>query len=453
MKNATDQLDFNFSRPIDIQRNINLEIINNCILNLNDKNRDNKVFTKHLRLLVIELYFCWIESNQQFLSVSMSKRGYNARSRYNPNNISSYLIKIINFLNQKNLIELHPGFFDARTKKSRLTRIRSSKLLINHFKRIEFLANENINHNKREFLLNYKKGNLFEYDDTYETQEKKIILRDYNKLILKTLFDIPSYEEGFLLRGDKRKIAISHLLSSTYSFNDNVINKGVFGGCWWNKIDLYLFFQIRNRLLINNQETSHFNLLDFFGDYLTIFSKTNIALQPKSFSSVLNYDQLCYLIIKSFRSKNNGTFMRSIFNEKKKISLDDYSNKEIRDAVINHIINNQRLSNFIFRGKDIEWTEFVSTIFYNLIGKLNGMNIPIFLVRDKVFFPTSKESIVLEKVEEILLNKLKIRSIKLNCKVSEPLELKKKGIFGRLVGPKTKFSKRYLENKKYFGII
>ena len=170
MKNIPDQLDFDFSRPIDIQRNINLDLINSCISNFFDKSHD-KIFLKHLRILILELYICWKESGNQFLSVSMSKRGYKSKSRYNPNGISSYLIKIINFLKVNNLIEFYPGFYDPKTKKSRLTRIRPSKLLGNYFKKIEIHGDENINHSKKEFLLIYKNGILYEYDDSYETQE------------------------------------------------------------------------------------------------------------------------------------------------------------------------------------------------------------------------------------------------------------------------------------------
>ena len=131
MKYSRDQLDFDFSRPLDIQRNIKLGVINNCVINFLRENH-NELFLKHLRLVVLELYFSWIESNSQFLTVPMSKRGYKLISRYNPNKISSYLIKIINYLNKKKLIEVFPGFFDSKTKKSRLTRIRPSHYLINH---------------------------------------------------------------------------------------------------------------------------------------------------------------------------------------------------------------------------------------------------------------------------------------------------------------------------------
>ena len=69
------------------------------------------------------IYYCWVESDQQMLSVSMSKRGYLSNSRYNPNKISSYTIKVINFLKKENYIHFYPGFFDSIRKKSRLSRI------------------------------------------------------------------------------------------------------------------------------------------------------------------------------------------------------------------------------------------------------------------------------------------------------------------------------------------
>ena len=92
MKYSRDQLDFDFSRPLDIQRNIKLGVIDNCVTNFSSDNH-NELFLKHLRLVILELYFSWIESNSQFLTVPMSKRGYKLISRYNPNKISSYLIK------------------------------------------------------------------------------------------------------------------------------------------------------------------------------------------------------------------------------------------------------------------------------------------------------------------------------------------------------------------------
>ena len=64
--------------------------------------------------------------------------------------------------------------------------------------------------------------------------------------------------------------------------------------------------------------------------------------------------------------------------------------------------------------------------FYNLIKKLSSVNIPIYLVRDKVYFPSSMKSIVLEKSEEILLKKLRLKSIRINSKDSLSFDFKKK---------------------------
>ena len=47
----------------------------------------------------------------------MSKRGYKAKSRYNPNSISSYLINVVKKLEKESLIEYFPGFYDAKKYK------------------------------------------------------------------------------------------------------------------------------------------------------------------------------------------------------------------------------------------------------------------------------------------------------------------------------------------------
>ena len=276
MKSKTDQLDFDFSRPIDFQRNISSEIIDDCVSELFKENK-NSLFKKHLKILILELYYCWIESDKQFLTVSMSKRGYNSKSRYNPNNISSYLIKVINLLVKNKLINFHAGFYDTRTKKSRLTRIKSSKILINQFEKIKLLSTQGVNHRKKEYLLIYNKGKLYEYKDSYDTQEIRVVLENYNKIISKTLFDIPSFEGKILVRGDNKKITISPFSSIFYKKEVEKLDEGLIGGCWWNMIDLHLFLNIKNKLTINNKKTSYLDLTNYFANYLSLVSNSNIS--------------------------------------------------------------------------------------------------------------------------------------------------------------------------------
>lgn len=451
MKSKTDQLDFDFSRPIDFQRNISSEIIDDCVSELLKDNK-NSLFKKHLKILILELFYCWIESDKQFLTVSMSKRGYNSKSRYNPNNISSYLIKVVNLLVKNNLINFHAGFYDTRTKKSRLTRIKSSKILISQFEKIKLLSAQGVNHRKKEYLLIYNKGKLYEYKDSYDTQEIRVVLENYNKIISKTLFDIPSFEEKILVRGDNKKITISPFSSIFYKKEVEKLDEGLIGGCWWNMIDLHLFLNIKNKLTINNKKTSYLDLTNYFANYLSLISNSNISIQQKSFSKVLGYDQLCYLIMKGFRSKTSTSFLNSVFREKKKFSLQNFTSNEIDEAIKNHIINNQKLEKFLYKGKDIGWDFLVSKIFFKLISEITGIKIPVFLVRDKIYFPTDKESLIFEKLEKILFNELHINNFKLHSEKASDFTFEKRNFFGRLVKSNVDFSKRYLDNKKLFGV-
>ena len=120
----------------------------------------------------------------------MSKRGYNSNSRYNPNKISSYCIKIINYLRKNELLEFFPGFLDLRKKKSRLSRIKAKDKLINEFKKVKLNKSYSIHHQKREFVYLYQNNVKREYNDNFKTHELREILKIYNKIIQKSLFDI-----------------------------------------------------------------------------------------------------------------------------------------------------------------------------------------------------------------------------------------------------------------------
>ena len=122
----------------------------------------------------------------------MSKRGYNSRSRYNPNKISSYTIKAINFLKDEKLIDFYPGFLTEKNI-SRLTRIRASKNLINQFSQSILLVDRKLNHPQREFLILKDKNNLpIEYSDNFLTHELRELLDCINNLLSRSLLDIPT---------------------------------------------------------------------------------------------------------------------------------------------------------------------------------------------------------------------------------------------------------------------
>ena len=327
----------------------------------------NDLFSKHLRLLVFELFLCWSESKSQFLCVSMSKRGYNSKSRYNPNSISSFLIKIIKFLEKKEIHRiLSSQLLIPEQIKVGYQELEQTQSLIYQFQaeKINSLEVQNFNHLKREFVLIYDKGKLCEYTDTYETNEIGQVLKYYNRLISKNLFDIPDQHEEFLTRTDKRKIVISNFSSCSYSYNANDQINIMIDGCWWNKLDFNLSAKIRDKLIINHQKTSHFSFYNFFGEYLTKISNTNVILKPKTFASILNFEQLCYLTLKYFRSSNKKSFVKSVLIEKKKLNLHKFSNDEIKNAVVNNITDNRAFEPFASRKVEVKWDEFLSKSFF-----------------------------------------------------------------------------------------
>ena len=115
-------------------------------------------------------------------------------------------------------------------------------------------------------------------------------------------------------------------------------------------------------------------------------------------------------------------------------------------------MNNQRLQRFLYKGKDIGWNFLVSKIFFRLVSEITGIKIPVFLVRDKIYFPTDKESLIFEKLEKILFSELHINNLKLHSDKASDFTFEKRNFFGRLVKSNVDFSQRYLDNKKLFGV-
>ena len=81
-------------------------------------------------------------------------------------------------------------------------------------------------------------------------------------------------KENILVRGDNKKITISRFSSIFYKKGLEKLDKGLIGGCWWNKIDLHLFLNIKKKLTINNQKTSYLDLTNYFANYLSLISNS-----------------------------------------------------------------------------------------------------------------------------------------------------------------------------------
>ena len=457
MNKVDVQLDYNFSRPIDVQKNMNCFKDDDDILN----SSTNILLDKHSRALITDLYSCWKESEDQFLTISMSKRGYKAKSRYNPNTISSYMINAIKLLKQKKLIDVYPGFYDAKRRISRLTRIKPSQLIINRFKQYDFSPHQLLNSTKRECLyLIDKNSKLIEYEDNFETHEIREVLRNYNLILAKTFFDIPCLSSHYVKRGDGMKIIISDFCKiDNRRFENNWKNGGNFFGSWWHKLDIKSVNELSNHMIINDSETSYIDFSNIFFEIL--FNKFEINMTgfdqrvlKKYFRFIKNDNQLNFIISKSINSKNFSGLFKSISNERKRLGiLEPVSKKEIQKLVDYICKNYNQIYGLFFSNKKFDWDSIISEIFYNLLKDFGNasINIPLIKVRDKFFFPTNIESNVLEYVKKSInktmsLNQINIRTIKC-CSYSKKSE---RSIFQSLNSNKLVYTKRFKDNKKVF---
>ena len=451
MKKTDDQIDFNFSRPIDVQINLEVEFINFVLKEINYEKEKNLIFDKHLKFLILELFYCWLESNNQMLSVSMSKRGYLSNSRYNPNKISSYTIRVINFLKKENYIQFYPGFFDSIRKKSRLSRIKATNKLVNLFKNIKLPTKIKINHPSREYVIKTDGRKKIEYSDDFETQEVKEIIFNYNELISKTIIDIPLLEEQFINRHDNKKIIISKTASNAnYMFQGTPFKKFKIEGCWWNRIDVEFLAIYAKFFIVNDSPTVFFDLSEKFN----IFLKKKIGIEnifKKKDLEIFGRSQICYLIVKAVNSKNFESFFRSVLTEKKKYFKNEgLPTKEIKKRLQVFIENNQFISNYFFRSYRLNWDEYLMEVFYNLLKKCVPANIPVFLIKDKIYSSKTFSEIVKSNLDQILKLTLSEKKNEIGFTDCASYNFKSKGFFSRMFKSNNSSSRRYIERVKTY---
>lgn len=453
-----NQLDYNLSRKLEFQRNLFL-FDNKNLLDL-ELESFSKNTQKHLKFLLIDLYASSKESKDQLLSVSMSKRGYKAKSRYNPNQISSVTINAVKILKDKKLIDFFPGFFDSKRRISRLSRIAPQKHLTNYFQNFKFSPKELNNIKSKEYIFLYNKDNcLEEYEDNFETHELREVVKNYNSLLSKTFFDIPCLEKGHIQRGDNSKVIISDYCKNSYVLFQNNINECTsFVGNWWSKLDLMSIQKYSNHMIINDSSTSFIDLSDLF----LIFLQKKFKLGPvefrleslkRKFEFLTDNSQIYMTIEKLINNKNFASFLKSFWNIRKKIGIDESVKERDLKRLISflyEIIPDSK--NLFFSRNFFSWGIETSKVFLKLLKNFSSMNIniPIIKINDRFYYPTSLESNVLEYFESIIERELK-KKIKIRTKKCYQYEASKsKSIFKKLVINNLKYSIRYKNNKKNF---
>ena len=128
----------------------------------------------------------------------------------------------------------------------------------------------------------------------------------------------------------------------------------------------------------------------------------------ESFSS----SQICNLIVKGINSKSFKSFFRiNITRKEKFFDTTNLSTQQIKKRMEIFIEDNQPLSNYFFKEYKLHWEEFLNEVFYKLLQKCVPSNIPVFMIKDKIYFSTDFSSLIKDNLEKILESVLGLKRL------------------------------------------
>ena len=125
--------DFSNSRPLDVHRWSDYPEVNRLVDQLMaDQFADftHKKTRNHVKVLLLDLFVCWLEDHEKLLGVGLSNRSYKARSRYNALHISNLMIDVVHRVVDAGLVAIWKGSEGA----GKTSRIWATDSLIAHFK-------------------------------------------------------------------------------------------------------------------------------------------------------------------------------------------------------------------------------------------------------------------------------------------------------------------------------
>ena len=256
--------DLNNSRPLDVHRWSDYPEVNSFVDVIHAEHFSDiphKKTKTHLKVILLDLYLCWLEDEEKSLGVGMSNSFYNARSRYNSLHLSNHTIHVVYRLEERGLI----GLWKGSEWSGKTTRIWASETLVKAF--LDAALNEFMIHtheNKETIILRDTNKEPVEYkdDELPAAQAAKVTsmrqqLKEYNEALFNTFIEIPTLEKGFIenLKSGRDEVrhSISHHHKHVYRvFNNSSFDQGGrFYGGWWQNIPK----RYRKDIFIEDQPT------------------------------------------------------------------------------------------------------------------------------------------------------------------------------------------------------
>ena len=255
--------DWNNSRPLDVHRWSDYMEVNRLVDQLMaDQFADftHKKTKNHVKVLLLDLYVCWLEDPDKSLGVGLSNRSYKARSRYNAIHISNLMIDVVHRFVDAGLAAIWKG----NERAGKTSRIWATDSLIAQFKQAALDSFMVSDHQDREtIILRDEDKKQVEYDEAsypIDTRSKIAKMREqltfYNDALVNTFIDIPTLDKGYI-ENVKDGAITRHAISDHHKHIHRVFNNssfdmgGRFYGGWWQNIPK----AYRQDIFIDDQST------------------------------------------------------------------------------------------------------------------------------------------------------------------------------------------------------
>jgi hypothetical protein len=239
------------SKPFDVHRWSDYPEVNSAVDIIYAELRESPEFSgneklrkQHVKVVILDLYACWLSDPEQYIAYSRNRADYRANSRYNELHISQLTIPIVDALLARRFVEHHLGYFDKEAGAGKFSRMRATARLIQLIAEDHRIPREAIGrHPDAECIIlrdkvDGEKANV-EYDDAPETNQMREVLRAYNGLLAQTSITLPGIpEDGIPTSNQTRRIKpdfTDKFVRRIFS-NGSWDQGGRFHGGWWQRI-------------------------------------------------------------------------------------------------------------------------------------------------------------------------------------------------------------------------
>ena len=172
-----------------------------------------------------------------------------------------------------------------------------------------------------------------------------------------------------------------------------------------------------------------------------------VQLNIKRFriSEDFNFAQMCKIISKGLKLENYQSLIKSLCLDKgnffanKNICISD-----IKLKVDSFLEKNEEISSHFFKGNPINWESVVANVFLRLLKEIVPAKIPVFLIQEKIYFPTNFKQNILKTLDDVLEKELGSSKKVLKSYPCDSYNFEKRPFFSNILSRKIKFSNRYL---------